>query len=226
MVLHTRSRFRDEVVKNSANANRDPLRSKSFEGSRYQKRELRLFLSSACGLLLLGVLTASSSEAQIFDWSWFKLASGSTPSQEVGLGTGTAATETPTETPTATPTGIPGGTTATETPTETPTQTPTGTATATQTPTATPTPSPTATPTLSNSEDEPGPFACADDFDNDGDGLIDCADPDCDGSLACLVAPAPAMSHSGFAVAIVILLLIAMIAMQRSLAKRDNFAGG
>jgi hypothetical protein len=42
----------------------------------------------------------------------------------------------------------------------------------------------------SNFSDENTPTACADGADNDGDGLIDCADPDCSGVGACPVCGA------------------------------------
>jgi hypothetical protein len=59
----------------------------------------------------------------------------------------------------------------------TPTPTPTRTATATPTRTATPTPTATATPTqTATSTPPPG---CADGLDNDGDSLVDQADPGC-----------------------------------------------
>jgi hypothetical protein len=180
------------------------------------------FCVTVCALLLLAALRPAPAQAEIFDWSWLGLGANDTGRQDLGVLAGTAATETPT----STPTGIPGGTVATETPTgtptSTPTQTPTGTSTPTSTPTATPTQTPTATPTLANSEDEPGLFACSDQFDNDGDGLIDCADPDCEDAPLCLVAPAPAMSHNGFAFAVVILLAIGALAIQRGLASRDG----
>jgi hypothetical protein len=77
--------------------------------------------------------------------------------------------------------------TPTDTPTNTPTETPTSTVTPTRTATHTPTPTntPTITPTFSQFEKEAGDFACSDGFDNDGDGLIDCADPSCATSTPC-----------------------------------------
>ncbi|MCX8073782.1 MAG: hypothetical protein N3C12_15245 [Candidatus Binatia bacterium] len=46
------------------------------------------------------------------------------------------------------------------------------------------------TPTFSRFENEAGDFACSDGFDNDGDGLVDCADPSCATSTRC-AAPVP-----------------------------------
>jgi len=105
-------------------------------------------------------------------------------------------TSTPTATPTATnsPTGTPPPTntstptsTSTATPTSTPTSTPTpmstpvttGTATSTPTPTSTPTATPTGTVTGTPTT---GTTQCSDGIDNNGNGLIDLADPGCNGS--------------------------------------------
>jgi hypothetical protein len=41
-----------------------------------------------------------------------------------------------------------------------------------------------------------------------------------------LAAPAPAMSHNGFAIAIVILLAVGLVAMQRTIRARDESRGG
>ena len=73
-----------------------------------------------------------------------------------------------------------------------PTETPTITPNATATPTATSTSTPTATPTPPH-EDTGGAQGCIDGIDNDGDGLTDCADPDCANTPPCGTA-APAMS--------------------------------
>lgn len=234
--------------RNAAEASCGTLRRAPRIADRQRRRSELSLGFAACLFLLLTALSPTPAQAGIFDWSWLRLSGNDAQSQALGLQTGTAVTDTPTETPTSTPTGTPAGTAATETPTATPTETatetptgtetptatqtgtatdtPTPTPTATSTPTATPTPTPTATPTLANSEDEPGAFACADNFDNDGDGLIDCADPDCDDQPACLIAPAPTMSQNGFAIAIVILLLIGMFAMQRALTARDKSTSG
>ena len=84
-------------------------------------------------------------------------------------------TFTSTATSTATPTFTASATataaaTKTDTPTFTPTRTPTPANTATSTPTSTASPTPTQLP------------ACADNIDNDGDGLTDLTDPGCSGA--------------------------------------------
>ncbi len=61
--------------------------------------------------------------------------------------------------------------------------TPTPTPTPTATPTPSPTPTPTPTPDTSGSEGKGQ--TCSDGIDNDGDGLIDCFDPDCSRSKSC-----------------------------------------
>jgi hypothetical protein len=121
-----------------------------------------------------------------------------------------SATPTPTTSaPTATPTPLASSPTPTPsapppTPTETPTPTLTPSATLTQTPTTTSTPTytrtptrtPTITPTFSDSENGAGAFACSDNFDNDNDGRVDCADPDCTQDPRCS-APVPVTGTSG-----------------------------
>ncbi len=84
------------------------------------------------------------------------------------------------------------------TPTETATPSPTATpsAPATATPTHTSTPTPTVTPPAEDSRSElggSGAAGCSNGLDDDGDGLADCADPDCVGLSPCGV-PAPAAS--------------------------------
>ena len=99
-------------------------------------------------------------------------------------------TATPTQTPTRTPTHTPTATptrTATNTPTATPTQTPT------RTPTSTATQTPTRTPTLPPGEGGQGAQTCTDGIDNDGNHLIDCADPGCFNVRPCSLR-APLMS--------------------------------
>jgi hypothetical protein len=94
---------------------------------------------------------------------------------------------------------------------ETATVTSTGTATATATATATRTVTPTVTPTRPRAAREnaaPGDFS--DGIDNDGNGLIDCADPNCIGQPGCpAAAPAPAASTGG---TVVIVLLLGALA--------------
>lgn len=91
------------------------------------------------------------------------------------------------------------------TPTPTPTRTPTGTVTPTSTPTATATVTPT-----------PGPSegACDNGIDDDGDAIVDCADPDCRDTAPC-ISPAPAMSPGGVALLLVILSLVGLGALMR-----------
>ncbi len=124
-------------------------------------------------------------------------------------------TQTPTDTPTSTPTDTPTPTqtptpTATPTPTETPTSTPTRTPTVTRTPTNTP----TVTPTPANFENEAGDFACSDGFDNDFNGLVDCADPSCATSTRCS-APVPVAGTPGTGVLIAILTGLGLYAILR-----------
>lgn len=89
----------------------------------------------------------------------------------------------------------------------TPTETPT------ETPTVTPTVTPTATPTPPH-EDTTGAFACSDGIDNDGDGLTDCADPDCANTSPC--APAvPIVGHGGLVAGAVLLLLVGAFGIRR-----------
>jgi hypothetical protein len=118
----------------------------------------------------------------------------------------TVATATPTNSPTLTPTSTP-----TITPTQTPTRTATGvpTQTGTITPTVTP-PTPTATP----GESSEGSGACSDGRDNDGDGLIDCADPDCVNLPPC-VAAAPLLSARMTAASIFTLSAVGLLGLWR-----------
>jgi len=107
-----------------------------------------------------------------------------------------SATPLPSDTPTTTPTNTPTATTTQTTiptATATPTSTPTGTATATSTRTPLPTRTPTPTTAAGAHENSGGPQGCSDGVDNDGDRLIDCADPDCATVAPCAVA-APALS--------------------------------
>jgi bacillopeptidase F len=64
-----------------------------------------------------------------------------------------------------------------------PTPTPTPTPTTTPPPSPTPTPTPTPTPDTIGSEGKGN--TCRDGIDNDGDGLIDCFDPDCSTNKSC-----------------------------------------
>ncbi len=128
------------------------------------------------------------------------------------------ATETPSPTPTDSPTPI---FTPTETPTPSPTNTTTPSTTATVTPTRTPTntttPSttPTVTPTLSLFENQAGDFACSDGFDNDGNGLVDCADRSCATSTRC-VAPVSVGQDRWMGLLVAMLGLLGLGALLRS----------
>jgi len=108
--------------------------------------------------------------------------------------------------------------TRTSTPTFTATRTPTNTGTETPTPTVTPTPTitstPTETPTLAPFEDAGGPRFCNDSIDNDGDHLIDCADPDCKHIPPC-GADAPVMSMPIVGVLVIILSLVGLLGLAR-----------
>lgn len=117
------------------------------------------------------------------------------------------ATNTPTQTPTNTPTRTPTNT-PTRTPTATPTRTPTHTPTPTQTATATVTP----TPGLSEGDD---PGECDDGIDNDGNGVIDCAEPSCQGTPPC-VAPAPTLSPIGVLILLVALGMVGLLSLMRA----------
>jgi hypothetical protein len=90
-------------------------------------------------------------------------------------------------------------------------QPPTPTPSPTLTPTVTPivTPTPTAYPPH---EDTGGASGCSDGIDNDGDGLTDCADPDCANALPCGPA-APAMSRGMLAVLIMTLGMVAVLGL-------------
>jgi hypothetical protein len=56
---------------------------------------------------------------------------------------------------------------------------------------------------------------CSDGIDNDGDGLIDCGDPDCAGDRAC-TAPAPVLSWPGLLAAILLLGGVAAYRLRRA----------
>ena len=56
-------------------------------------------------------------------------------------------------------------------------------------------------------ENTSGPQACSDLIDNDGDGLVDCQDPDCFRTLPC-GAPAPVMSNPTLGLMAALLVLI------------------
>lgn len=141
---------------------------------------------------------------------------------ETGTATETAtATATTTDTATATATATASATdTASSTATQTATHTATATGTATDTVTATatvtqtPTASATVMPTFAPFEDAAGPQACNDGFDNDDNGLIDCADPACAGVAPC-TRPAPAADSRTLAVALLVLAAIGGLAMWR-----------
>lgn len=60
---------------------------------------------------------------------------------------------------------------------------------------------------------------CNDNIDNDDDGFVDCADPDCIGVVPC-VQPAPALGPAGLIVGAAALLLIGGAAL--SVRRRDG----
>jgi hypothetical protein len=136
-----------------------------------------------------------------------------------------SATPTPTitasQTPTLTPSVGPSGTPS-PTPTAQLTSTPTPTAPATHTPTHTPTPSPTWTPTLpptgtpsptptliveTTPVPEGGRSPCQDGLDNDGNGLVDCADPGCKNGPMC-APPVPLLSWPVISLLLIILTVV------------------
>jgi hypothetical protein len=59
---------------------------------------------------------------------------------------------------------------------------------------------------------------CHDGVDNDGDGAVDCTDPDCRTDPAC-AAPAPIMGAAGVALTMLVLLLVAAVALRRRPAR-------
>ncbi len=91
------------------------------------------------------------------------------------------------------------------------------TATPTFTPTVTPTVTPTATG-LPPHEDTGGASACSDGIDNDGDGLTDCADPDCANTPPCAPA-APALSPR---LVVVLALTLSVVGMLGLWAQRRS----
>jgi len=109
-------------------------------------------------------------------------------------------------------------------PQATPTRTATPTATATATPTVTPTTTPTATPSATPTATPPsseaflGFSSCTDGIDNDMDGLIDCADPDCSHTPPC-GAPVPLMSWSPLALLVVALFSAGAFGVRRIRAR-------
>lgn len=90
----------------------------------------------------------------------------------------------------------------------TPTETPTAS------PTVTPTATPTATPTPPHEDTTGSDTGCTDGIDNDGDGLTDCADPDCGNTPACGPV-APTVSHSGLGLAVLSLFFVGVLALIR-----------
>ena len=111
--------------------------------------------------------------------------------------------------------------TSTLTPSSTPTQTerPTTTSTPTETGTPTQTATPTTTPTVTSTpmqEDQ-----CGNHIDDDGDGLIDCADPDCALSPLCR-KPTPAMSHEAILLLAVGLTLIGLLLVRSRQRRRQG----
>ena len=67
-------------------------------------------------------------------------------------------------------------------------------------------------------ETDVGASGCSDGIDNDGDGLVDCGDPDCIGIAPC-VAPAPALSSTGLILGALALLGVGAAAL--TLRRRD-----
>lgn len=130
----------------------------------------------------------------------------------------TSATSTPTLTPTISATQTPTRT-ATTTPTITPTRTPTSSPTITLTATISATP--TVTPTSNVMENVGGNANCSDGFDNDFDGLIDCADPDCANIPPCN-AVAPVMSPPAALLLAVLLSLVGLFGLARSRQQREG----
>ena len=140
-------------------------------------------------------------------------------------------TATPTHTATPTRTSTPTSTatsTATATATDTATATATRTATATATDTATPTPTVSPTPTVTATttattapfENAGGSQACTDGIDNDRDGLIDCADPDCAGVVPC-ARIAPILSPALIVVLTGVLMLVGFLGLSLRLRQRS-----
>jgi hypothetical protein len=118
----------------------------------------------------------------------------------------------------------PSGMCITHTPTATPTFTPTQTFTATPSASPTNTPKPTypsKTPTPSDFEDQSGPQACNDEFDNDFNGLTDCQDPACFGVGPC-PAPVPVVSAPMGIMLAGGLALAGLFAMSRARARRRS----
>jgi hypothetical protein len=94
------------------------------------------------------------------------------------------------------------------------------------TPTSTPTDTPTVTPTITPTstvhpphEDTGGASGCGDGIDNDGDGLTDCADPDCANTPPCGPA-APALSPRMLMVLIMTLSVVAVLGLLRQRRSR------
>ena len=85
--------------------------------------------------------------------------------------------------------------------------------------TATPTATVTPTPTKALRENSAGAQACSDGFDNDFDGLVDCADPDCFGVPPC-GAPAPTLSQ-GMTVLLAVLMATMGVGALARLRRRE-----
>jgi hypothetical protein len=115
---------------------------------------------------------------------------------------------TPSITPTETPTR-----TASNTPSVTPTRTPS--LTPSITPTQTPSRTPSETPTFAAHENTAGDFGCTDLFDNDDDGMIDCADPDCAAVFPCSNI-APTMSTPMTGILAATLALVGLLGVSRA----------
>jgi hypothetical protein len=78
-------------------------------------------------------------------------------------------------------------------------------------PTATPTETPTQTPTITPGGAE---SACDNGVDDDLDNLVDCADPDCQNTAAC-ISPAPVVSSRTMPVLVACLALIGLVGLLR-----------
>ena len=155
------------------------------------------------GLLLLAGIIGLAGNVQAQTLLFDKFEQGSAPAGWREVFNGTAVTATPTETPTVT---------------ATPTETPTATATPTETPTATAA-TPSTTPTKALRENSAGAQACSDGVDNDFDGLVDCADPDCFGVAPCGV-PAPTLSQ-GMTVLLAVLMATMGVGALARLRRRE-----
>ena len=72
-------------------------------------------------------------------------------------------------------------------------------------------------------ENGAGDQFCRDGIDNDGDGLVDCADPDCAAVIPC-ATPAPLLQPFGLLVAIVLLAMVGVAALRRGLDQSSDIS--